>query len=73
MLDQVENNPYIGGDVVRCADCGTVTLHSVHGGLCTDCHANTRPARPMAKQRKHGIGGHRSRGMRRENEGGIGR
>ncbi len=68
-----DDSLYLGGDVVRCEGCGCVTLASVHGGLCTDCYANTRPARRTSKHRKHGIGGHRSRGMRRENEGGVGR
>lgn len=28
---------YLHGNLVRCP-CGTVTLRSVHNGLCTECH-----------------------------------
>lgn len=48
--DRTTEEQYFHGNIVRCVSCKRATLQSVHGGLCTDCHANTRPAR-RRKQR----------------------
>ena len=61
---------YLHGNVIRCPNCGTVTLASVHGGLCTDCYANTR--KRSERERKFSKKGHRmNRGVRNKSERGL--
>ena len=57
-------------NVIPCPGCGVVTLAGGYGGLCADCHANTR--KRSERERKLGKRGHRmNRGVRNKSERGV--